>query len=400
MGPTMTHWLAYSLLFSCLLLPIQAFTYPQLALGDGFQVVVIISNNTGQQWQGTARLREGNDQNWSTQWALNGADPTGTSAFEVTVAAGSAEKLVLTSNASLKPGYLQIFPDEGFTSEGITLSFFYNFLQEGQLVDSTGVAATNSNTKFIFNVEKTAAVNTGVAWAPFSMTHAFKITATLFGADGGRIGSEEITFAGHLAQFFTETFTGIQDGFLGWVRISSEENIHLTVLRLENTSSGFQLTSVPPRPELLLHSPAFAEGDSIPAVYTCNGQNDSPPLTWNGTPDGLASWALILEDPDAPSGTFDHWIVFNIPAGTRQLGEGGSPDGTLPSGTLQGRNDFGTNDYRGPCPPQGAPHRYFAKLFGLDIQLNLAAGATKQQVEQAMNGHVVCSTQLMGMFAR
>ena len=290
MGPTITHCVAFSLLFSCLLLPIQAFTYPQLALGGGFQVVVIISNNTGQQWEGAARLREGNDQNWSTQWAVNGADSTGTSGFEVTVAAGSAEKFVLTSNAGLKAGYLQIFPGEGFSSEGITLSFFYNFLQEGQLVDSTGVAAANSNTKFIFNVEKRATVNTGFAWAPFSMTHQFKVTATLLDNDGVQIGSEEITFGGHLAQFFTETFAGIQDGFLGWVRISSEENIHLTVLRLENTSSGFQLTSVPPRPELLLHSPAFAEGDSIPPIYTCSGQNDSPPLTWHGRPEGLAGF--------------------------------------------------------------------------------------------------------------
>ncbi len=306
MGATTMHCIACTLLFSCLLLPIQAFTYPQLALGGGFQVVVIISNNTGQQWQGTARLREGNNQNWSTQWAVNGADSTATNGFDITVAAGSAEKFVLTSNADLKPGYLQIFPDTGFTSEGITLSFFYNFLQEGQLVDSTGVAAANSNTKFIFNVEKTATVNTGFAWAPFSMTHPFKVTATLLDQDGGQIGSEEITFAGHLAQFFTETFTGVQNGFLGWVRISSEENIHLTVLRLEITSTGFQLTSVPPRPELLLHSPAFAEGDSIPPIYTCSGQNDSPPLTWHGTPEGIASWALIVEDPDAPFGTFDH----------------------------------------------------------------------------------------------
>ena len=120
-------------------------------------------------------------------------------------------------------------------------------------------------------------MNTGFAWAPFSMTHQFKVVATLLDQDGSQIGSEEITFAGHLAQFFTETFAGIQDGFLGWVRISSEENLHLTVLRLENTSSGFQLTSVPPRPELILHSPVFAEGDSIPGAgegYSTEKSND------------------------------------------------------------------------------------------------------------------------------
>jgi Raf kinase inhibitor-like YbhB/YbcL family protein len=149
----------------------------------------------------------------------------------------------------------------------------------------------------------------------------------------------------------------------------------------------------------VLETRAFPKGGEIPSKYTCSGDDVSPALTWSGAPKGTKSFALIVDDPDAPSGTFTHWIVYDLPAGAQQLPENVSKTDDL-SGGRQGRNDFRRVGYGGPCPPPGKAHRYFFRLFALNTALNLPAGAAKGDVEGAMRGHVIAQAELMGKFAR
>ena len=130
-----------------------------------------------------------------------------------------------------------------------------------------------------------------------------------------------------------------------------------------------------------LSSTAFARGQPIPKQHTGDGRDSPPPLTWTEPPVGTKSFALICDDPDAPRGTWVHWVLFNLPADKHELDEGVRADATLASGARQGKNDFGKLGYGGPAPPRGKPHRYFFKLYALDTELTLQAGATKQQLE-------------------
>lgn len=147
-------------------------------------------------------------------------------------------------------------------------------------------------------------------------------------------------------------------------------------------------------------SSAFAEGATIPVQYTCSGADISPPLTWAAAPEGTTSFALIGDDPDAPGRTWVHWVIYNIPADATGLSENIPKDEQLSDDSLQGKNDFRRTGYGGPCPPQGSPHRYFFKLYALDVMLDLEAGATKADVEAAMQGHILAEAQLVGMFRR
>lgn len=142
-----------------------------------------------------------------------------------------------------------------------------------------------------------------------------------------------------------------------------------------------------------IESTAFKHGKPIPSKYTCKGGNVSPPLSFQDVPQEAKSLVLIVDDPDAPSGTFDHWIVWNIPVETKHLPEGAHLSN-------QGKNGAGEAKYFGPCPPPGKPHRYFFKLYALDTTLNLPQGSSKKQVEAAMNGHILNQTSLMGTFQR
>jgi len=150
---------------------------------------------------------------------------------------------------------------------------------------------------------------------------------------------------------------------------------------------------------LVLQSPAFAPQGAIPAKYSCDGEDVSPPLEWSGAPADTKSFALIVDDPDAPIGTFNHWILFNIPASVNQLPEGVPRKDTLADGSRQGKTSWRKVGYGGPCPPSGT-HRYFFKLYALDTMLNLPAGATKEEVLQAMSGHILATGELMGTYKR
>jgi Raf kinase inhibitor-like YbhB/YbcL family protein len=152
--------------------------------------------------------------------------------------------------------------------------------------------------------------------------------------------------------------------------------------------------------KITLTSPAFREGDTIPKQYTGDGKDASPPLQWDGGPEGTKSLALICDDPDAPRGTWVHWVLFNLPGDVRELAEGMPAEKVLTNGARQGKNDFGKIDYGGPAPPRGKPHRYFFKLYALDTLLDLQPGATKDQVVKAMEGHILTEGQLMGRYGR
>ena len=149
-----------------------------------------------------------------------------------------------------------------------------------------------------------------------------------------------------------------------------------------------------------LTSPAFQEGETIPKQHTADGKDVSPALAWADVPDATQSFALICDDPDAPRGTWVHWVLFNLPASCRGLPEGLPAQLVLADGSKQGTNDFKKAGYGGPSPPPGKPHRYFFKLYALSKPLSLKEGATKQQVVDALKGSVLAEAQLMGKYGR
>ncbi|MBS3096895.1 YbhB/YbcL family Raf kinase inhibitor-like protein [Candidatus Woesearchaeota archaeon] len=142
-----------------------------------------------------------------------------------------------------------------------------------------------------------------------------------------------------------------------------------------------------------LTSTAFAHNSTMPSEFTCDGQDLSPPLTISDVPSNAKSLVLIMDDPDAPVGIWDHWVVFNIPPSTKEI-----PKGTEPKGTA-GKNSWGRTGYGGPCPPSGT-HRYFFKLYALDSELNLPEGSAKKELEMTMQGHILAKAELMGNYKR
>jgi Raf kinase inhibitor-like YbhB/YbcL family protein len=151
--------------------------------------------------------------------------------------------------------------------------------------------------------------------------------------------------------------------------------------------------------ELKITSSAFHEGDMIPKKYTCDGPDISPPLAWGEVPADTKSLALIGDDPDAPMGTWVHWVIYNLPPKIKKLPENILPQKTLENGAQQGTNDFQKIGYGGPCPPRGT-HRYYFKHYALDTMLDSQPGLTKAQLLKAMEGHVLAQGQLMGRYQR
>jgi Raf kinase inhibitor-like YbhB/YbcL family protein len=149
-----------------------------------------------------------------------------------------------------------------------------------------------------------------------------------------------------------------------------------------------------------LTSTAFQPGATIPKPYTGDGADRSPPLRWSEPPSGTKSLALICDDPDAPRGTWVHWVLFNLPGHTRELEEGVPATETLGNGAKQGKNDFGSIGYGGPAPPKGKPHRYVFTLYALDVAVDLLPGATKAQLMDAMKGHILAEGKLVGHYGR
>jgi hypothetical protein len=149
---------------------------------------------------------------------------------------------------------------------------------------------------------------------------------------------------------------------------------------------------------MTISSLAFADGDTIPARFTCDAENISPALQWSDAPIGRQSFALLADDPDAPGGVFSHWVVYNIPPTARSLPEGVEAAEELDDGTNQGTNDGGAIGYMGPCPPAGAPHHYGFTVYALDITLDVPAGAGREQVLDAIQGHILAEATLTGLY--
>jgi Raf kinase inhibitor-like YbhB/YbcL family protein len=149
-----------------------------------------------------------------------------------------------------------------------------------------------------------------------------------------------------------------------------------------------------------LTSSAFGRGDTIPRKHTCDGADVSPALAWKDAPSATKSFALICDDPDAPAGTWVHWVIWSVPASAGALPEGVTPTATLGDGARQGTNDFRKVGYNGPCPPRGAPHHYSFRLYALDAPLALSPGAGKAELVKAMDGHTLASAELVGRYGR
>jgi hypothetical protein len=149
-----------------------------------------------------------------------------------------------------------------------------------------------------------------------------------------------------------------------------------------------------------LTSEAFVDGGTVPQTYTCDGDDNSPPLSWSDPPEGTASFALIMDDPDAPMGTWVHWVLFNIPADQRSLEADVPAEDELAAGSRHGRNSWRRNDYGGPCPPSGSTHQYVFKLYALDTTLGLEPGARKKELLNVMEGHILAQTELTAEYGR
>jgi len=151
---------------------------------------------------------------------------------------------------------------------------------------------------------------------------------------------------------------------------------------------------------LTISSPSFSNGGNIPQKFTCDGADVSPQLSWSEPPAGTKTLALLVDDPDAPVGNWNHWTMWNVPTTTRSFAEGLRKEAELSDGSRQGQNDFRQTGYNGPCPPRGKPHRYYFKLYALDTRLDLKPGAAKKDVEAAMKGHILAQAEWMGRYGR
>jgi Raf kinase inhibitor-like YbhB/YbcL family protein len=152
--------------------------------------------------------------------------------------------------------------------------------------------------------------------------------------------------------------------------------------------------------KIVLKTTSFEPGGFIPKRFTCEAADVSPALAWGDPPAGTQSFAIIEDDPDAPSGTFVHWLVYDLPAAYRRLPEALSGNDQMAGGGRQGTNDFSRTGYSGPCPPPGKPHRYFIRLYALDAPTSLPPAATRKELDSAMQGHILGQAELMGRFKR
>ena len=187
--------------------------------------------------------------------------------------------------------------------------------------------------------------------------------------------------------------------FQNAMQIIHIKNILLTILILTVISCSNNKSSGGINMDIQISSSAFEEGGLIPMKYTCDDADISPPLEWSGIPEETKEIALICDDPDAPMGTWVHWVMYNLPANIFKLPESIPAINLLENGITQGSNDFHKIGYGGPCPP-GGTHRYFFKIYALDIELNLAPGKTKSDLLEAMKGHILGEGQLMGIYKR
>lgn len=169
-------------------------------------------------------------------------------------------------------------------------------------------------------------------------------------------------------------------------------------MREHQNSTDTAVTAAVQKQSLTVTSAAFKQGAPIPTRYSCDGENISPALTWSAGPSGTKSFALVCEDPDAPSGMFVHWVMYNIPATERGVAENIEKNELLPNGTREGKNGAGQTGYTGPCPPPGKTHRYFFRVFALDTEMNLSGDVNRDLLMSAIQPHIIGQGASMGTF--
>ena len=226
-------------------------TFSQMAIGGGYQSMLTLSNKTNHGWQGTVSLRQGNGQDWSSSWSLDGVDQSGQSSFEVNLPPRATKKFSLQSDGPIQAGYLVVQARTGYP-DAINGSLYYYFSVDGQLIDSLGVPAGKPGSRFWFPVEKTATANTGFAYAAVGTSDPFPVKLTLFGSDGAKVQESTVSYMGHTSRFFAGPdglFPGIPDGFVGAILVESPQDISLTVVRQDNIATGIQLTVLSPTGE-------------------------------------------------------------------------------------------------------------------------------------------------------
>jgi hypothetical protein len=223
---------------------LSAVTYPQLALGGGYECLVLVTNKLPTPFTGGLFLLKGNQVPWDTPYLVDGEAGEGAT-VNFSLAPLGSRRIFLQGFTELEVGYLDVRAYGDSLEDDVTVSFFYQYKVKGQLVDSTGVSASINSAGNLFPVEKTSTVNSGFAWARFSALDPFEINLTLYDSEGEIFDQKTMTFNGHEAKFITEVFDNIPDGFVGHVRLVSTQKVAMIALRFEQVADGFQLTSAP-----------------------------------------------------------------------------------------------------------------------------------------------------------
>jgi len=237
-------------LVSLLIFPIlsHAAMFAQLALGGGYEAVLLISNKTNSAWNGTAWIMQGNNETWQGQWAVNGQNFTGMGGVPIALPAKGMVKLRLTGDNTTRAGYLEVRSAVGFRDVEVAISYFYEVRVKGVLQDTTGSPPSAYGNRFFFAVEKTSSIDTGIAWCPSPpyISEPFPLYLTLYDLDGRVVRQRTYMFMGHEAQFISQLFTDLPSSFTGHLEIEAlEDYLYVEVLRMERTPTGFQLTSTP-----------------------------------------------------------------------------------------------------------------------------------------------------------
>ena len=234
---------------SLLIFPIasHAAIYAQLALGGGYEAVMLISNKTNSAWTGTVWVMQGYNETWQGQWAVNGQNFTGMGGVPVTLPLKGMVKLRLTGDNTTRAGYLEVKPGVGYRDTDVAISYFYEFRVKGVLQDTTGSPQSAYGNRFFFAVEKSPSIDTGIAWcpAPPYIADLFPMYLTLYDQDGVAVRQSSTMFMGHEAQFISQLFTDLPSSFTGHLEINAQDYIYVEVLRMERNPAGFQLTSTP-----------------------------------------------------------------------------------------------------------------------------------------------------------
>ncbi|RPJ54198.1 MAG: hypothetical protein EHM23_29440 [Acidobacteria bacterium] len=258
-----------------------AITYPQVAVGGGYRSILILSNQSGQEWHGKLKAYTGNAEPWNVDWKVADAISTSQPVLAVTIPGDATKKIEVQGDNEIAVGYLVLESDAGYFDSSLAASFFYNLVGNGdKLQDSTGIPPGEKGTAFTVAVERSEAVNTGIAWAPSGSVTPFNVQARLVGVDGQVFQQKELLFEGHRARFFTEMFDSVPENFLGKLTLESPQSFNLTALRVE-IGDAIQLTSTPPqrvttaaaRPlELDQSSFWFRKHHSLPNTWEVSGK--------------------------------------------------------------------------------------------------------------------------------